>query len=282
MNESSMATEEMFRVTLNGLTYTFRIVEAIIEGSARLERTSQYNNTAMMGFLSALQDQDQPTKGQVKVEEMLRRGKGLTQFNLMEKDYATFTAAAEEAGLLYAAVCMDKTHKEGERVFTLFCSRDDAFTINNIIELNNLNAVRENDFIQEDVQPEQEAAPEQPEVTGDEPKAEMTDAEKIHQKNQVFIERVTAQEERANRPINPTGPEVTEQKAPSGIASGNSPGKQTQPGPSSRENERPSVRGKIEGYKQEEKAGKEAIREERKKIGQEYVAKMAENMNIER
>ena len=39
--------------------------------------------------------------GESKVEEMLRRGKGLTQFNLMEKDYATFTAAAEEAGLLY-------------------------------------------------------------------------------------------------------------------------------------------------------------------------------------
>lgn len=277
-----MATEEMFRVTLNGLTYTFRIVEAIIEGSARIDKANSYKNAAMMGFLSALQDQGQPTKGQVKVEEMLRRGKGLTQFNLMEKDYATFTAAAEEAGLLYAAVCMDKTHKEGERIFTLFCSRDDAFTINNIIELNNLNAVRENDFIQEDVQPEPEVAPEQPEVTGDEPQAKLTEAEKIHQKNQVFMERIAAQEEQSHRPINPTNPEVTEQKAPSEITSGTSPSNQPSQSHFSKINERPSIRSKIEGYKQEEEIGKAMAKEERKKIGQEYVAKMAENMNIAR
>lgn len=282
MNESSMATEEMFRVTLNGLTYTFRIVEAIIEGSSRIDRATSYRDNAMMGFLSALQDQNQPTKGQVKVEEMLRRGKGLAQFNLMEKDYATFTAAAEEAGLLYAAVCMDKTHKEGERIYTLFCSGDDAFTINNIIELNNLNAVRENDFIQEDVQPAQGAPLDQPEITGDEPKIPMTEAEKIHQKNQAFIDRVTAQEERANQPINPTGPEVKKQNVPSVTTSGSSPSKQSELNHFSRGNEKPSIKGKIEGYKQEGKAGKEVTKEERMKIGKEYVDKIAESMNLGR
>lgn len=146
MNEAVEATEAIFRITLSGVTYVLRFADEM----NRLGQHTKTDNAAMMGFLSALQNQQQPTKGQIKVEEMLRRGKGLTQFNLREQDNEKFTAAANEAGLCYATVCMDQTHKEGERIFTVFVSREDAFTVNNIIELNNLNAVQGSSFVQED------------------------------------------------------------------------------------------------------------------------------------
>lgn len=41
MNEASMATEELFRVTLSGITYTFRIAEAIINGAQRISQNSR-------------------------------------------------------------------------------------------------------------------------------------------------------------------------------------------------------------------------------------------------
>ena len=113
MNEASMATEELFRVTLSGITYTFRIAEAIINGAQRIRQNSREKNEVMWRYLNSLENEGQGTPGQVKIEEMLRRGEGLAQVNIMEKDYGTFSAAAKAAGLKYAAVSLDQTHQPG-------------------------------------------------------------------------------------------------------------------------------------------------------------------------
>ncbi len=249
MNEASIASEEFFRITLQGITYTFRIVEELVNSSSRMGQVSDRN--AMLGFLAGLQNQEsqQPAHGQVKVEEMLKRGKGLAQFNLMEKDFPTFQSAAEEAGLLYAAVCMDKSHPEGERIYTLFCAKDDAFTINNIIELNNLNAVQGSELILEDAQPTQEAEQEAPSIPED-PSEVMSKEERIHQKNAVFMEQIYGKQAREAEPINPTSLETARkeevqenQSAPVSKALDN-----TQKPPKDFGN-RPSIKDKVEEIK---------------------------------
>lgn len=274
MNETSLATEELFRITLQGVTYTFRIVEALINGADRLGQSSDRN--AMMGFLSSLQNQDQPTKGQVKIEEMLRRGKGLAQFNLREEDFQTFQAAANEAGLLYASVCLDQTHTPGQRVYTVFCAGDDAATINNIIEINNLNAVHDADFIQQDAQPVQSV-----EATAPEP---ISQAEKIHEKNVTFLNRYIKEQERAAAPINPISPEASDRKeAPSEITSGrlsNDPS-QTTKYHRSGNSKRPSVKEKVESIRKQSGDAPLSL-EDKRKIGLNYLDQLSDHSSLGR
>ena len=104
MNEAVEATEAIFRITLSGITYVLRIADEI----NRFGQRSSMDNAAMRGFLSALQSQEQPTKGQVQIEEMLLRGQGLVQFNIREQDNDKFTASAKDAGLCYSTVCLDQ------------------------------------------------------------------------------------------------------------------------------------------------------------------------------
>lgn len=69
MNEASMATEELFRVTLSGITYTFRIAEAIINGAQRISQNSREKNEVMWRYLNSLENEGQGTPGQVKIKK---------------------------------------------------------------------------------------------------------------------------------------------------------------------------------------------------------------------
>ena len=85
----------------------------------------------------------------MKFENLLQRGKGFAQFDIMEKDYGKFQQAAKDCGVLYACVTMDKVNAPGERVFTIFCGRDQAEIVNHIIEVNHLTVVQSKDYRQE-------------------------------------------------------------------------------------------------------------------------------------
>ena len=282
MNEAVEATEAIFRITLSGVTYVLRFADEM----NRLGQRTKTDNAAMMGFLSALQNQQQPTKGQIKVEEMLRRGKGLTQFNLREQDNEKFTAAANEAGLCYATVCMDQTHKEGERIFTVFVSREDAFTVNNIIELNNLNAVQGSSFVQEDTsrgvaqssEEEYETVPPVDYVAPDDRRQILNDA---------FIagleekERAKAAAQVTEEEINPRTPEMQQidhrSEAISGSISKEVSITEVYTGERAEEHsegERPSIRAKIEAFREEQKTPIPLTREEKDRQGMEYLSEI--------
>ena len=282
MNEAVEATEAIFRITLSGVTYVLRLADEM----NRLGQSSNKDNAAIMGFLSALQNQQQPTKGQIKVEEMLRRGKGLAQFNLREQDNEKFTAAANEAGLCYATVCMDQTHKEGERIFTVFVSREDAFTVNNIIELNNLNAVQRSSFVQEDTSQGVAQSPEEEYETVP-PVDYVAPDDRRQMLNDAFIAGVEAKErdkataEVTEEAINPTTPEIRQSDHPSEVISGGISKEisisEVYTGEKAEEHSeggRTSIRAKIEAFREEQKTPMPLTREEKDRQGMEYLSEI--------
>lgn len=282
MNEAVEATEAIFRITLSGVTYVLRLADEM----NRLGQSSNKDNAAIMGFLSALQNQQQPTKGQIKVEEMLRRGKGLAQFNLREQDNEKFTAAANEAGLCYATVCMDQTHKEGERIFTVFVSREDAFTVNNIIELNNLNAVQRSSFVQEDTSQGVAQSPEEEYETVP-PVDYVAPDDRRQMLNDAFIagveakERAKATAEVTEEEINPTTPEIRQSDHPSEVISGGISKEisisEVYTGEKAEEHSeggRTSIRAKIEAFREEQKPPMPLTREEKDRQGMEYLSEI--------
>lgn len=264
MNEASMATEVLFRVTLSGITYTFRIAEAIINGAQRISQNSREKNEVMWRYLNSLENEGQGTPGQVKIEEMLRRGEGLAQVNIMEKDYGTFSAAAKAAGLKYAAVSLDQTHQPGERVLTIFIARGDAFTVQNIFELNNLNSVKDNDVMKE-AEAAAKAAEQEKEQAA--PSRPLTPEEIKKQKNELFLARLksndkapkeqaqksTEQSQEKEEVINPTTPERTSPESASVTKSGSLGNKEQEKGITGKtgNSDRPSIRAKILAYRAE-------------------------------
>ena len=282
MNEAVEATEAIFRITLSGVTYVLRLADEM----NRLGQSSNKDNAAIMGFLSALQNQQQPTKGQIKVEEMLRRGKGLAQFNLREQDNAKFSAAANEAGLCYATVCMDLTHKEGERIFTVFVSREDAFTVNNIIELNNLNAVQRSSFVQEETSPDVSRSPDEKYETIP-PIDYVAPDDRRQILNDAFIagleekERAKVAAQVKEELINPMNPEMRQNDHRSEVISGSInkeiPITEVYTGERTdglSEGERPSIRAKIEAFREEQKPPMPLTREEKDRQGMEYLSEI--------
>ncbi|NBK79773.1 PcfB family protein [bacterium D16-76] len=158
MDTTTEAVDELFRVTYKGITYTFRLAEALLTGSGKLAGAAAHGGAALAGIFAALKHQEYRTKGAVKFENLLQRGKGFAQFDIMERDYDKFQKAAKDCSVLYACVTMDKVNAPGERVFTIFCGRDQAEIVNHIIEVNNLTVVQARDYRQESAR---EATPEE-------------------------------------------------------------------------------------------------------------------------
>ncbi len=289
MNEAVEATEAIFRITLSGITYVLRIADEI----NRFGQRSSMDNAAIRGFLSALQSQEQPTKGQVKIEEMLRRGQGLVQFNMREQDNEKFTAAAKEAGLCYSTVCMDQLHKEGERVLTVFVARNDAFTVNNIIELNNINAVQGSSFVQEEEMAVSHDPVGEYETVPPVDYVEPEDRRQIL--NDAFIagleerERINAPMRGKEEPINPTSPEMNQSAPRSENISGSIKkeisitevytGGRTED--YSKES-RPSIRAQIESLRDKEKEPASLTREEKDRQGMEYINEITKEQTLGR
>ena len=288
MNEAVQATEAIFRITLSGITYALRIAEEV----SRHGNRSNMDNAEMRSFLASLQNQEQPTKGQVKIEEMLRRGQGLTSFNLREQDMKIFTAAADEATLCYAPVCMDQLHKEGERIITVFVSQADVFTVNNIIQINKLNAVQGSSFVQEEA-PVAEETVEQYETV---PPVDYVEPDERRQiLNDAFIsgleerERVNIPVEEKEGPINPTSPEMNRNESRSRNISG-SIKKEVRitevytgdPNKANSKESRPSVLAQIEALREKEKQAVPLTREEKDRQGLEYINEIAKEQTLGR
>ena len=190
----------MFRVTYKGIVYVFRIIEEAAQMANR-------SNARLAGVMAAMNQQDYSTRSAMEMERMLQQGKGFCQFDLMEKDYKTFYDAAMAAGVRFSCVTLDKIHPVGERLFTIFCSPDQADIVNRIIEINELNGVRSADYAQESAR----------EVTPKEVEA-MTEDE-LRQRNRAMNADFITQfmdEVQPHATPNPTTPAERGSAAPSG------------------------------------------------------------------
>ena len=185
----------MFRVTYKGVSYVFRLIEEIVKGANRVSMAANANNARLANVMAAMNQQDYSARSAIEMERMLQQGKGFCQFDIMEKDYKTFMDAAKEAGVRYSCVTMDKIHQPGERLFTIFCSPDQADIVNRIIEINELNAVHSMDYAQESAR----------EVTPQEVRAMTEDELRRHNqaKNADFFTQFI-DEIQPKAPVNPT------------------------------------------------------------------------------
>lgn len=190
----------MFRVTYKGIAYVFRLIEEAAQ-------MANCNNARLANVIAGMNQQDYSTRSAMEMERMLQQGKGFCQFDLMEKDYKTFYDAAMAAGVRFSCVTLDKIHEPGSRLFTIFCSPDQADIVNRIIEINELNGVKSADYEQESAR----------EVTPQEVEA-MTEDE-LRQRNRAMNADFITQfmdEVQPHATPNPTTPAERGSDAPSG------------------------------------------------------------------
>lgn len=193
----------MFRVTYKGIAYVFRLIGDVSQAAAR-------NNDQLSRVIAGMNQQDYSTRSAMEMERMIQQNKGFCQFDLMEKDYKTFYDAAMAAGVRFSCVSLDKIHPEGERLFTIFCSPDQADIVNRIIEINELNGVKSADYEQKS---DREAAPQEVEA--------MTEDE-LRQRNRAMNADFITQfidEVQPHAAPNPTTPAERGSAAPSGVSS---------------------------------------------------------------
>lgn len=219
----------MFRVTYKGIAYVFRLIGDVSQAAAR-------NNDQLSRVIAGMNQQDYSTRSAMEMERMIQQNKGFCQFDLMEKDYKTFYDAAMAAGVRFSCVSLDKIHPEGERLFTIFCSPDQADIVNRIIEINELNGVKSADYEQKS---DREAAPQEVEA--------MTEDELCQRNRAMNADFITQfiDEVQPHAAPNPTTPAERGSAAPSeGLSTSTASGRQ-------------SVRERVEVIRQG--AGKETL-----------------------
>ena len=193
----------MFRVTYKGIAYVFRLIGDVSQAAVQ-------SNDRLSRVIAGMNQQDYSTRSAMEMERMIQQNKGFCQFDLMEKDYKTFYDAAMAAGVRFSCVSLDKIHPEGERLFTIFCSPDQADIVNRIIEINELNGVKSADYEQKSAR---EAAPQEVEA--------MTEDE-LRQRNRAMNADFITQfidEVQPHASPNPTTPAERGSAAPSGVSS---------------------------------------------------------------
>ena len=181
----------------------FRLIGDVSQAAVR-------NNDRLSRVIAGINQQDYSTRSAMEMERLLQQNKGFCQFDLMEKDYTTFYDAAMSAGVRFSCVTLDKIHPVGERLFTIFCSPDQADIVNRIIEINELNGVKSADYEQESAR----------EVTPQEVEA-MTEDE-LRQRNQAMNADFITQfidEVQPHAAPNPTTPAERGSAAPSEVLS---------------------------------------------------------------
>ena len=119
MNNGGDAAEQVVRLSLEGFE-----VAAKLTGTAAKELTV---------LLVSVLKQEQKAKGKARLTNMLKSGKDLKVFSIMQKDLKTFTEQAKKYGVLYC-VLKDKYNKGDNIPVDIIARAEDASKISRIVE----------------------------------------------------------------------------------------------------------------------------------------------------
>ena len=119
MNTSGDAAEQIVRLSLEGF-----------EVAARLSGTAAKNIAILL--VSVLKE-EQKTKGKARLTNMIKSGKELKVFSLQSKDLKKFTQEAKRYGVLYC-VLKDKESKDPTATIDVIARAEDASKIQRIVE----------------------------------------------------------------------------------------------------------------------------------------------------
>ena len=119
MNTSGDAAEQIVRLSLEGF-----------EVAARLSGAAAKNIAILL--VSVLKE-EQKTKGKARLTNMIKSGKELKVFSLQSKDLKKFTQEAKRYGVLYC-VLKDKESKDPTATIDVIARAEDASKIQRIVE----------------------------------------------------------------------------------------------------------------------------------------------------
>ena len=119
MNEAGVAAEQVIRIGLEGSEYVLKIAGKI--GKNLGERIADAVKSG------------KPTKGKLRLKEMMREGAELSVFSIFKKDVQAFAKYAKKYGLTY---CLVKVRNEKDPLSSvdIICRKDDVVRVNRIIE----------------------------------------------------------------------------------------------------------------------------------------------------
>ncbi len=232
MNYSGEAAEQVVRMSLNGIE-----VAAKISGKAA-------ERLAVLIF--AIWRDQKKTKGKTRLANMLRNGKELKVFGVMDSELQLFCEEAKKYGVLYC-VLKDRNAKDG---FTdILVQGADAGKVNRIFERFSLSSM-DVGTIQPDIQrefPSEEL-----------PVPERT--EPIRDKVEEFLDGVVREQPNPtaerNHTENPTSGRTTKSHR-------SEPSYARRDGPGEGAPERPSVRRELEGIRSEQRRQPDPVKNEK-------------------
>ena len=127
MSTSSDSAEEIVRLSLEG----FEVV-------ARLTGNMAKEMAVLLYAMS--KDTKKKTKGQTRINNMLKSNSNLRIFTIKKDEYQDFKKQAKRYGVLYSAL-YKKSEKNKDGVIDILVREEDAVRVNRIIERFNLTTV---------------------------------------------------------------------------------------------------------------------------------------------
>ena len=135
MEAAGQATDQVVKVTLDGVEYILRLT-----GKAAV------NTAAMLAAMAKTAMENRESRGAQRLATMLKSGKELTVFSIPEQRLKEFSKEAKRYGVTFCAL-RDKDVKDG--VVDLLVRSEDASKINRIIERYSMEAVAQAETVAE-------------------------------------------------------------------------------------------------------------------------------------
>lgn len=234
---SGEAAEQVVRMSLEGAEVAVRLAGSGAKHLAIL-------------LYSILKDQKK-TRGKIRLTNMLRSGKELKVFAVMDSDLKTFCEEAKKYGVLYT-VLKDRDSTDG--LTDVMVRAEDASKINRIFERFHLTTV---DMGSVKAMVEQAREEHMQETEDDLPPKPLTEQEKKEE----FIKTLFSEKEAAEQEADPNREEGNETKSPPSEPSSNrNPSTEKKQDSKDEAERRPSVKKELEQIRKEmdkEKTGKD-------------------------
>ena len=249
MDATEQATDQLARVMFMGSEYALRL--------------SGTGATKFLSYLTKTAKGTGKTKGEIRLESLLKSGRPLSVFEIKQADLKAFEKEAKRYGILYTVIAEKNAPKD--TMVDIMVKTDDAGRMNRIFEKLKLGTVDKAtvEAVVEDIKEKRQAK---------EPEAAVKDTQKSARAEQVIDDMLTKNAEKEREPENPTAAKMgkspqSEHSSDKGRPSDEvtekgkgDPGPSQAPkGRSSRDEERargskPSVREEMSEIRQERKA----------------------------
>lgn len=145
MYSEAQAADEVYKLVLDGTVYFFKFSGAAL-------KLGLQGGVKMAALIQAIANQDNRTRGKVKMARIIGEGKGISTFLIPASELATFHKQAKSSKLLYTAVeseAVQQARKQAletgtayippaDEMVMIYCAGDKANVVNSLIMANKM------------------------------------------------------------------------------------------------------------------------------------------------